>query len=341
MVKRKKLDKRSSGGLYFKSQPVEFFSTGCTTLDLALGGGIAEGRVMNIVGDKSTGKTLLAIEAAANFHKKHPTAEIHYAEAEAAFDKPYAATMGLPLEAVRFVGEDEDGSFGVDTVEDVFNDIERVISKLKKNQPALYILDSLDALSDIAELKRKIDEGTYGTKAAQIGKLFRKLVRKMKRKRLTLIIVSQIRDNIGVVYGKQHKRSGGRALDFYATHVVWLTHINRLTRTRKKVKRAVGVNVQAAVEKNKVGPPFRSCMFPIIFSYGIEDSVACVNFLNDTGQLKSVGLTKKKVTSNTLLNRLDGMNQKQYRKFHKRLVKHTRRVWADVEESFSPVRNKY
>src|SRR5262245_41010125 len=164
----------ATGGAYFSAPKQRgFISSGCKLLDMVLGGGWAEGRIANIIGDHSTGKTLLCIEAAANFINKYPKGKVYYREVEAAFDIDYARALGMPVDRVDFSHQRKEV---IDTVEDVFEDMEQILAKHAK-QPALYILDSLDALSDREEAKRDIDKGTFGAnKAKKLGELFRRLV---------------------------------------------------------------------------------------------------------------------------------------------------------------------
>jgi recombination protein RecA len=302
-----------SGGNYFASRKenIEFISSGCKTLDLALGGGWAEGRVANIVGDKSTGKTLLCIEAAANFVQKYPKGRARYAEAEAAFDQDYAGALGMPLDNIDF------GEAPMETVEDFFEDLSEYAKRAKKEN-VLYILDSLDALSDREEMKRDMDKGTYGAAKAKIlSELFRRKVREVEDSGLTLIVVSQIRDKMNPMpYERKWTRSGGRALDFYATHVVELAQMKRLKRTAQKVERVVGIEVKAAVSKNKVGLPFRDATFPIMFGYGIDDEIACEKWLESTGAPVPDG---------------------SMRDLHEAVEKR----WYEIEKRFLPTKRKY
>lgn len=317
------------GGAYFTPPTsVRLFSSGCTLLDCALGGGWPLGRIVNIVGDKSTGKTLLAIEASANFALAFPKGRIYYRETEAAFDESYAASLGLPLDRVDLLRD-------LETVEDVFEDMDAAIKRSKR--PGLYILDSLDAVSDRAEQARGIDEGTYGgNKPKQMGQLFRRLTQRMSRAKMTFIIVSQTRDNIGVRFGEKHTRTGGRALDFYASQIVWLAHLKQLNRTVKKVQRAVGVQIRAKVKKNKIGVPFCEAEFPILFGYGIDDVAAACDWLAE------IGAPCKDDRS------WDGW-QKYVRKLpdedfilvRKWLSEVVKQEWARVAESFAPTRRKY
>ena len=267
-----------SGGLYFSKpkENLQFIHSGCTLFDLALGGGWARRRIANVVGDKSTGKTLLMIEMAANFAIQEPKGIIRYREAEQAFDVPYAEAIGFPSDKVDF-GDP------VDTIEDVFEDLQKVIQGAKG--PEVYIVDSLDSLSDRAEMERGIDEGSYGTgKAKMMSQLFRRLVRDLGQKDITVFFVSQVRDNIGAMIGKKHTRSGGRALDFYSSQVAWLAQLGKIKRTIKGIERVTGITVQAKIEKNKIALPYRDATFPIKFAYGIDDYKACVEFLKIVGQ---------------------------------------------------------
>jgi recombination protein RecA len=306
------LPEKKTGGLYFSSPKtdVSFISSGCKTLDLALGGGWARRRIANVVGDKAVGKTLIMIEAAANFALIEPKGKIRYREAESAFDNNYAAALGFPVERVDF-GEP------IDTIEDVFEDLEKVLKGAKG--PEIYIVDSLDSLSDRAEMDRKIDEGSYGMgKAKMLSQMFRRLVRDLANKDVTVFIVSQVRDNIGVTFGRKTTRSGGRALDFYASQVLFLSQLGRLDRTISNVKRVTGVKVRAQVDKNKIGLPYRECGFPIMFGYGIDDWKSCADYLKEvTGEI---------VPKATSLKEL-----------HKMVEDH----WWEIERKFMPTESKY
>jgi len=247
MVARKRLkeaDEKTNN--YFPNEAkVRCIPTGCAVLDCVLGGGFARGRVSNIVGDKSVGKSLQAIEACANFAQQEQDGLIFYREAEAAFDVPYAENLGLPPNRVDF------GPEGIgtpwDTIEDIFEDLNEKIALCKsKGVPGLYIIDSLDALSSRAELERKPGEATFGLeKQKMLGKLFRQLIRAMRSADMTVIIISQVRDKIGIVFGEKHTRSGGKALDFYAVQILWLSHIGIINQTVKGIKRATGVRIKA------------------------------------------------------------------------------------------------
>jgi recombination protein RecA len=276
------------GGNYFSraKTDIQFCKSGCQTLDLALGGGWAERRIANIVGDSSSGKTLLAIEAAANFAIKHKKGRIRYREAEYAFQPSYAEALGMPLDRVDF------GDQPLETVEDLFEDLDQVTAKA--TQPELYICDSLDALTDRAEVERDMNAGTYGAeKAKKMSQLFRRLVGRLSTSNVTLIIISQVRSKIGITFGRKTTRTGGRALDFYASQVLYLAQAGKVVQTTHNVRRATGVIVKAKCDKNKVALPYRDATFEISFGYGVNDIWACLSWLKVTGFLGDLGLTPK------------------------------------------------
>ena len=313
------LREEEDGGQYFTSSSkagLKFIPSGSPLLDLVLGGGWVLGRMINIVGDKSTGKTLLAMEAIANFLLLYPDGKVKYKEAEAAFDPDYARALGIPIDKIDV---DED----LDTVEDLFRDLEKFINKTPNNEPGLYILDSLDSLSDEAEMGRSINEGSYNMgKPKQMSALFRRLVRKLKQKQIAFIVVSQVRDNIGVTFGRKSTRSGGRALDFYASQVLWLAHLKTLSQTVGGVKRPTGIEVRAKCDKNKIGLPLRQCDMEIRFGYGIDDIQTGLMWLKEIG--KPFHTTKG--------------DMRPYRKEIETLV---RQQWNKIETTLLPKVRKY
>lgn len=358
------MKKEDKQGLYFLAEtPVEFFTSGCTLLDCSLGGGYPERRIINLIGDTSVGKSLLASEAAINFLKKYPKGKVYYLEAEAAFDKRYAELVGLPLidkkdtsstKAVGKVTFIED----VDTVEGMYNKLSEIsgiddseIDKEKgnedsikvdiKKQAALFIVDSLDALGDSAEKGREIDEGSYGTKAKQLSSLFRRLTKKIAKANITLFIISQIRDNIGVTFGNKDTTSGGRALEFYASQRIWLANLGKLEKTIGGEKRFIGLKVKSNCKKNKVGLPFRVCEFPIIFNFGIDDVLAHLQYLESIKKLDSIKseLDLKGRALIDIANNIRGeKNSVELQDSLKELVIH---FWNEIENQFIPKFKKY
>lgn len=319
---------------------LQFVKSGSAVMDSALGGGWVLGRVANIVGDRSAGKTLLAIEACANFHFVFPTGKIRYAESESAFDEKYADALGMPIDAVDF-GHDRD----MRTVEDWYNDMVAFLDAREKDKvPGLYILDSFDALSDEAEMGREIDKGSFGGgKAKKSGELFRKLVDRIEKLDVLLIVVSQIRDKLNVTFGETKTRSGGRALDFYASHIVWLAEIGKIKKTIGGVDRVIGVNVKANVKKNKVGLPFRTCEYPIIFGYGIDDLTANVEWLLEVGReemlKEAVGMSKSGYK--VRIANLRDKGGEEVRDIRAKLNTLVKQEWQKIEQGFLPKSRKY
>lgn len=327
---------------YFVSEEkgVAGFSTGCYLFDQALGGiGYARGRMVNIIGDKSTGKTLLAIEGMVNFYNTVENTRIIYKECESAFDIEYAEALGLPADEIE-VEED------LDTIEDLYEDIERVIAEGEKSgKETLYIVDSLDGLSDRSEMKRKIDEGSYGgEKAKKLGEFFRKKIKPMTRAKVTLVIISQIRDNItAAAFGRKWKRSGGKALDFYASQIIYLANTGKITKTVNGKKRVVGVQIEALVDKNKVGNPHRTAAYPIIFGYGICDITAGVEWLqSNVGWDILDPLGFKKTTYLRMCGKIrDGEHTISAKEMRDQINALVREHWQDIELQLMPKQSKY
>lgn len=331
MAPRAKITEKT-GGRYFAAPKTElkFISSGSTLLNLALGGGWVRRRVSNIVGDKSTGKTLLCIEACANFAREEKKAKIRYRETESAFDQSYAKALGMPIDRIDF-GEP------MLTVEALFKDLEKVIDGAKG--PEFLVLDSLDALSDEAELEREFDAGSFGAaKAKKLSELFRRLISRMESKDVTLMIVSQVRDDINARFGRKVKRTGGRALDFYASQVVYLAHVGRLTQTIHGQKRVTGVKVKAQIDKNKVGLPFREAEFRIRFGYGVNDAQSMVDWLKLT-KTKGVGIND--ADAKEYLDVLLDQSVEDEHAEIERLRELCGKRWYDMESELLPTRSKY
>jgi recombination protein RecA len=330
----------SEGGSYFgkPKEHIQFISSGSKFLDLVLGGGWAEGRISNVVGDKAVGKTLIAIEAAANFARKYEKGTIFYRESEAAFDTEYAEALGMPINRVEFASPV--------TVEDFFEDVSDVLARNKK-RPCLYVLDSLDALSDRSEMQREMDQGTYGAnKAKQLSQLFRRLVVDMSKANLTLMVISQIRDAIGVTFGRKYKRSGGHAMDFYASQIIYLSQMGQLSRTISGIKRPIGIEVKAKTDKNKVGLPYREAQFSVLFGYGIDDAQGCLDWLAEANGLQDLGLTKEQVkhaygAQSKYVKWLGSQSEGEFRKVMQKIHAAVDKKWWEVERSFLPKRQKY
>lgn len=316
---REKLEIESTvSNIYFSEKTIKFISSGCTILDCVLGGGYPLGRVVNIVGDRSTAKTALATEAVINFLRQYPDGVAYYRETEASFDKSYALSMGMPLDKVDFGDEDAP----LLTVEDLAKDLDSFVDQqIKAKTPGIYVIDSLDALSDEAEMEATGQAGFGMQKAKLLSIMFRKVTRKIERANVLLLVVSQVRENIGVSFGEKYRRSGGKALDFYASQVVWLAHLKTLKRTISKVERPYGVLIKAKTKKNKVAMPFRECEFPFIFGYGVEDLEASIAWLKSVGKVFEI-VSEYEIAQDVA-------------------AKEVKQTWVDIEAKFAPIRKKY
>lgn len=342
MAKRERLKtiKEIKTNSYFTSEKenIQFVSTGCTLLDCALGGGLALGRTANVVGDKSTAKTGTATEVMINFCRQYPDGAVAYREAEAAWDDDYAKAMGLPLDKIDF-GDLENP---IQTIEDFIRDFSAFVEKqLKAKEPGVYILDSLDSLSDEDEMDQDISKGTYGMiKAKKLSIMFRTMTRKQEKANVLLLIVSQVRDNIGAgLFGEKYKRSGGKALDFYCSQVFWLANMGMLKRTISKIERPYGIKLEASVKKNKVGLPFRKAQFTFEFGFGTNDFLASLEWLKSIGRLDALDLKDSEYKD--YLKDSDKMTDAEFRDENSRVKTVVTKLWSEVDEAFMPTRRKY
>ena len=312
-----------------------FVPTGGMLLDCVLAGldtvgGWARGRIINIVGDRSTGKTLLAVEACANFAMLCPKDNIRYVEAEAAFDEDYGNVVGMPP-----------GVHPVDTIRTVeafFSDLAIFCEAQRKNpHPCLYVLDSLDALSDDAEMKRKMTDGTYGAeKAKLLSQTFRRIVKDVTAANCTLIIISQVREKIGVMFGEKKTRTGGIALDFYASQIIWLAEIEKVKRASSGVERVTGVVVRVRNRKNKLGPPYREAEQTMLFGYGIDDEQSMLKWLMKYKVISSAVQWMDAIHEARTTN-----NRARLKQINSELRALVWSKWQQVEQDLAPIGRKY
>lgn len=311
-----------SEGVYFAPSAL-VLSTGSTLLDCALGGGWARNRIINVVGDRSTGKTLLAIEACANFRRLFPQGAVDYIELEAAFDEDYAQTVGFPadvkpIEAIR-------------TVEGIFKHLDEV-----ETGPRLVVVDSLDAAGAEKDLEDALGDHGFGVqKPKLLSEMFMRLVRTLNEKQVTLFIISQVRENIGGM-GAKYVRSGGKALDFYASQIVWLRQVKTIEKSVEKITRAVGINVLAKCTKNKIGPAFREAPLEILFGYGVDNLHSSLYWLKDSNPKRleeELGMNAAR-----LQHRYERLNDKE---LIAKVDTCVRDEWRRLEEKFSIPARKY
>lgn len=355
MVKRRRLVEEpepaveEGGGAYYDELPEakEFVPSGSTLLDLILGGGWALGRISNVYGQSSTGKTLIGIEAEANFQRKFPDGKAFYRERESAFSDEYAAAIGLRMDSVDFVGYAD----GLDTVEDLYDDMSTALGGLEQAQaPGLYCVDSLDAFPDSEELEQAEKDirksSSMAKKARVLSQSFRLATGRIAKSRMHVMYISQIRANIGVTMGRKTDMAGGNAIRFYASQRIYLRQTGVIDHEIKGQKRVVGVNIVAKNEKSKVGMPYREIKFPILFSYGIDDLTSCVEFLVETGDAKKLGIDpRKKGDAAAYIKETYALAEKEYHDQMRDVRTATRNVWKHIEEltaeRYLPGRKKY
>jgi RecA/RadA recombinase len=267
----------------------ELVPVGSTTCHLECSGhwqgAFKLGTMVNLIGDSHAGKTILGftIFAECNKLKRFDDYEFYYDDVEAANE------FNLPNLFGKQCADRIDQSIKSHTIEDFNDNIARL---LDKGEPFIYILDSFDALTSEAVIKKDIENrkkrekgnettGDYGDGKAKIFSRFCSLrIQELRDTNSLLIIISQTRDNIG--FGAQFTpktRSGGRALKFYASFEIWLA----CEKKEKKGKRTIVTNVQGKISKNKLTGHHGEFYFPILRDYGIDNLISCINFLIDEG----------------------------------------------------------
>lgn len=259
---------------------MEFIGSGSTTLDLVLGGGWCLGRMSRVAGESSSGKTQLATQAIANFHKKYPQGKILYFDSEAAYDLEYGQLLGLPEEGVEFQIPQ--------TVDEWSDSMDKFIKEHPANEPGFLVLDSLDTLLSTSEQTKKLGEVAGfegGRRAADIGKVIKRAIPRLEEKNIHFMCVCQTRDNLSG-FGASKIVGGGNAPVFYASQRLMLKTMDKLTHTVEKVEHIWGVRVEAFCDKNKCGRPFRKAFYTIVFNKGIDDVRSCLEWLESVKQLE-------------------------------------------------------
>jgi RecA/RadA recombinase len=341
MLKGERKDKR----------PSFFLNTGSRLLNLALSGdawngGWAGQRLINVVGDTTTGKTLLACEAVNQLYygwsKEGKNVKCTYRDVEAAFDFSLAEEFGMPLDWIEW-GE-------LDTIQQYFVELYKQFKSEDKYDCHLDIIDSLDGISEDAEIKRaeklgrgeKLEKGTYGTqKPKEISAGLRISSKKVKLKNMIVFVVSQVRHDIGNVSRvKSFTRSGGKALDHYASQVVWLAEKGAILKTIKGDRKAkVGKTVQVRVSKNRLYREGAIVEIDILDRYGIDDVGTMLNWLDHWGYIKkdkqSYVFGGVKFGRDKFIEAVEN-DPKLYR----RVVDHLQKSWDSIEEKLKPKRKK-
>lgn len=262
----------------------DWVSFGCLPIDLITGGGAPMGRITEIYGDNSTGKSLLATQALVEAQARDFFCV--FADVESAVSRPLMEALGVDTGTLVYMTPN--------TVSEVIESLERLITYkdnvLGSTHPMLFIWDSIAATTTAVEIedvrKDGLDKQSYASAAIQISKALRSgLPRRFARSNVAAIFINQVRENVGVMFGDKVTTFGGKAVGFYASVRIELASKAVI----KREGRPIGVRVKLLTTKNKVFPPHRSIEVPIYYGHGVDEAEAVLDMIEEEGLVTKAG----------------------------------------------------